>query len=205
MADSPTPPLKIQSSSSSPVHEDEHECVAAIRSGNSAAFKSLYEEHASSMFAFAVAIVKSSQRAEDIIQDVFLAIWRNHATWEPACAVRTYLMRATYNRSVMHQRHLRVELAAHERIHRDAGSPAEWTHRAATDDALNVSELETALANAIDRLPPRAAHAYRLVREQHMSYAQAADVMGISTHTVEIHMMRALKSLREQLREWRTP
>ena len=205
MADSPTPPLKIQSTPSSPLREEERECVAAVRSGNSAAFKSLYEEHAASMFAFAVAIVKSSQRAEDIIQDVFLAIWRNHATWDPACPVRTYLMRATYNRSVMHQRHLRVELAAHERIHRDAGSPTEWTHRAATDDALIVSELETALASAIDRLPPRAAHAYRLVREQHMSYAQAADVMGISTHTVEIHMMRALKALREQLREWRTP
>jgi DNA-directed RNA polymerase specialized sigma24 family protein len=43
------------------------------------------------------------------------------------------------------------------------------------------------------------------VRDQHMSYAQAGDVMGISTHTVEIHMIRALKSLREQLKEWRTP
>jgi RNA polymerase sigma-70 factor (ECF subfamily) len=204
MADSPTTPLKIRNLSSSPVRDDERECVAAVRSGSSAAFKSLYDAHASSMFAFAVGIVKSRQRAEDIIQDVFLAIWRNRATWDPACLVRTYLMRATYNRSVMHQRHLRVELAAHERIHRDAGSPTEWTHRTATDDALIVSELETALASAIDRLPPRAAHAYRLVREQHMSYAQAAEVMGISTHTVEIHMIRALKSLREQLREWRT-
>jgi RNA polymerase sigma-70 factor (family 1) len=205
MPDSPTPPLKIPGLLSRAPEDDEQECVAAVRNGNSAAFKSLYDRHAPSMFAFAVSIVRSTQRAEDIIQDVFLSIWRNHATWEPGCPVRTYLMRAAYNRSVMHQRHLRVELAAHERIHRDAGSPAEWTHRAATDDALNVAELEAALGSAIDRLPPRAAHAYRLVREQHMSYAQAADIMGISTHTVEIHMVRALKSLREQLKEWRTP
>jgi RNA polymerase sigma-70 factor (family 1) len=204
MADLPTPPLSIPSEASSPAREEEQECVEAVRDGNPAAFKSLYDRHAPRMFAFAVAIVKSRQLAEDIIQDVFLAIWRNHASWEPGSA-RTYLMRATYNRSVMHQRHLRVELAAHEKIHRDAGSPMEWTHRAATDDALNVADLEAALVSAIDRLPPRAAHAYRLVREQHMSYAQAAEVMGISTHTVEIHMIRALKSLREQLRDWRTP
>jgi RNA polymerase sigma-70 factor (family 1) len=204
MADSPTPPLNVPSLPPSAEREDEQECIAAVHNGDPTAFKSLYDRHASRMFAFAVSIVKSRQRAEDVIQDVFLAIWRNHATWEPGCPVRTYLMRATYNRSVMHQRHLRVELAAHEKIHRDAGSPAEWTHRAATDDALNVAELEAALENAIDRLSPRVAHAYRLVREQHMSYAQAGDVMGISTHTVEIHMIRALKSLRELLKEWRT-
>jgi RNA polymerase sigma-70 factor (ECF subfamily) len=179
--------------------------VAGVRAGNSAAFKSLYDRHATGMFAFALAIVKSSQRAEDVVQDIFLAIWRNHARWDPGYPMRTYLMRATYNRSVMHQRHLRVELAAHEKIHRDAGSPAEWIHRAATDDALLVSDLEAAVAAAIERMPSRAAHAYRLVREQHLSYAEAADVMGISTHTVEIHMIRALKTLRDQLKEWRTP
>jgi len=205
MAESPTPPLKLPNRPSSSARLDEQEWVAGVRAGSSAAFKRLYDRHASSMFAFAVSIVRSRQRAEDVIQDVFLAIWRNHETWEPASPVRTYLMRATYNRSVMYQRHLRVELSAHEQIHRDAGSPAEWIHRAATDDALAVSELEAALASAVERLPHRAAHAFRLVREQHMSYAEAAEVMGISTHTVEIHMIRALKSLREQLKEWRAP
>src|SRR3982751_2437965 len=133
MADSPIPPVKLPGPPSTFTRLDEQQWVTGVRAGNSAAFKSLYELHASRMFAFAASIVKSRQLAEDIIQDVFLAIWRNRATWDPGCPVRTYLMRATYNRAVMHQRHLRVELAAHEKIHRDAGSPAEWTHRAATD------------------------------------------------------------------------
>jgi DNA-directed RNA polymerase specialized sigma24 family protein len=36
-----------------------------------------------------------------------------------------------------------------------------------------------------------------------LAYVEAAEVMGISTHTVEIHLIRALKALREQLVSWR--
>lgn len=177
--------------------------MAGVRAGDSAAFKALYDRYAASMVRFAAASLRSTEQAEDVVQEIFLNVWRNRATWEPTGPLRSYLMRATYNRIVMHHRHLRVELTAHESIVRDAGSPAEWTHRGATDDALAADELAAALARAVDALPPRTAQAYRLVREQHLSYAEAAEVMGITTHTVEIHMIRALKALREQLRDWR--
>jgi RNA polymerase sigma-70 factor (ECF subfamily) len=64
-------------------------------------------------------------------------------------------------------------------------------------------ELGEALSRAVLTLPPRAQQAYRLVREQELAYVEAAEVMGISTHTVEIHLIRALKALREQLVSWR--
>ena len=51
-------------------------------------------------------------------------------------------------------------------------------------------------------MPPRCREAFTLVRLQHMSYAEAAHVMGISSKTVEVHMTRATANLRVALAPW---
>ncbi|MES2357479.1 MAG: sigma-70 family RNA polymerase sigma factor [Gemmatimonadota bacterium] len=182
---------------------DEREWVARIRGGDAAAFKAMYDRHGDAMFAFAYACLKSRDEAQDVVHDIFLNILKNSATFSVSGGLRTYLLRAVYNRVATLRRHLRVELVSHESIVRDAGSPIEWAYRGNTDDPLMQHELGEALSRAVLTLPPRAQQAYRLVREQELPYVEAAEVMGISTHTVEIHLIRALKALREQLASWR--
>lgn len=182
---------------------DEREWVARIRAGDAGAFKAMYDRHSDAMFAFAYACLKSRDEAQDVVHDIFLNILKNSAAFSVSGELRTYLLRAVYNRVATLRRHLRVELVSHESIVRDAGSPTEWAYRGNTDDPLMQHELGEALSRAVLTLPPRAQQAYRLVREQELPYVEAAEVMGISTHTVEIHLIRALKALREQLASWR--
>jgi RNA polymerase sigma-70 factor (ECF subfamily) len=182
---------------------EEQGWIARIRDGDNAAFRTLYDRYSDGMFAFACSNLKSRDEAQDVVHDVFFNILKNRATWNVTGELRTYLMRAVYNRVLTRRRHLRVELTSHESIVRDADSPIDWTYAGQTDDALLEQELTEALARAIETLPPRAQQAYRLVREQHLTYLAAAEVMGISTHTVEIHLTRALKALRDQLAAWR--
>jgi RNA polymerase sigma-70 factor, ECF subfamily len=182
---------------------EEQRWIALIRSGDEAAFKALYDRYSDAMFAFAHSSLDSRAAAEDVVHDVFLAILRQRATWHVEGRLRAYLFRAVHNRVATLRRHLRVELSSHESIVRDAGSPTEWIHRGSTADALDERELAAALERAVASLSPRTQQAYRLVREHRLSYAETAEVMGISVHTVEIHLIRALKALRDQLSAWR--
>jgi RNA polymerase sigma-70 factor (ECF subfamily) len=178
---------------------EEQAWVARIRANDHAAFKALYDRYADHMFAFAYSSLKSRDEAQDVVQDVFLSIWNNRARWELWTSMRSYLMRSVFNRVATLRRHLRVELAAQETIVREV----EGGYRSTTDAALNEKELPDALARAVGTLSPRAQQAYRLVREQHLSYAEAAQVMGITAHPLEQHLIKALKALRAQLADWR--
>jgi len=191
------------STNASAIFVEEQHWLSRIRAGDELAFKALYERYSDVMFAFAYASLKSRSEAQDVVQDVFLNIVRSRTTWDVTGEVRTYLLRAVYNRVATVRRHLRVELSAHESIVRDADNPSEWAYRGRADDALQEHELADALARAIETIPPRAQQAYRLVREQQLSRVEAAQVMGVTLHTVELHLTRALKALRAQLAGWR--
>lgn len=183
---------------------EEQGWAARIRAGDHGAFKALYDRYADMMFAFAYSSLRSRDEAQDVVHDVFLNIWKNRARFELSTSMRSYVMRAVFNKVATLKRHLRVELTAQETVLREEDTLGEWAHRTASDEPLNAKELAQALERAVSKLPPRAQQGYRLVREQHMTYVEAAHVMGISTHTLELHVMKALKSLREQLAEFRT-
>lgn len=187
----------------SAVFVEEQGWVARIRAGDHAAFKALYDRYADVMFAFAYSSLRSRDEAQDVIHDVFLSVWKNRARWELTTSLRAYLMRGVFNRVATLRRHLRVELAGEETILRDADT-SDWAYRTSADQGLDGRELADALERAVSSLSPRAQQAYRLVREQHMTYAEAAHVMGITPHTLEQHVMKALKLLREQLAGWRS-
>ncbi len=192
-----------QSASSSDSFVEEQAWVARVRSGDQDAFRALYDRFADMMFAFALSSVKSRDEAEDVVQEIFLNVWKNRARWELSTSLKSYLMRAVFNKVATLKRHLRVELTAQETVFREADALGDWAHRGAADEDLDGNELARALALALEGLSPRAQQAYRLVREQHMTYAEAAQVMGISVHTIELHVMKALKALRKQLADFR--
>jgi RNA polymerase sigma-70 factor (ECF subfamily) len=182
---------------------EEQAWVARIRANDHVAFKALYDRYADHMLAFAYSSLQSRDEAQDVVQDVFLNIWKNRARWELSTSLRAYLMRAVFNQAAMRRRHLRVELTAQETSPGDTDTLSEWAHRTSADEGLKEGELADALKRAVATLSPRAQQAYRLLREQHLSYAEAAQVMGITPHTLEQHLMKALKTLRTELAEWR--
>jgi RNA polymerase sigma-70 factor (ECF subfamily) len=65
-----------------------------------------------------------------------------------------------------------------------------------------ASELRTALAAAVDELPPACREVFELSRGQGLRYAEIATTLGISIKTVESQMGKALKHLRARLAAW---
>src|SRR5688572_29959919 len=88
---------------------DERATVAGIRAGNANAFDALVVAHYQPLLRLAVNYLGMRETAEEVVQDVFLAIWTRRAQWSPDGALRLYLYSATRNRAFSLLRHRRVE------------------------------------------------------------------------------------------------
>src|SRR5690625_3483027 len=155
----------------------------------------VFREHYESLCAFVYSYTGSDDLAEDIVQDVFLSIWKDPERWVSADRVRVLLFVAARNRAVDHLRHLRVRERHVQRT--IAEGPTRMAPRA--DDALAHKEVQEALDEAVASLPDRAREIFLLSREQGLTYREIAERLGISIKTVETQIGRSLKRLRAQL------
>lgn len=186
-----------------PVIVGDRELVARIGAGDIAAFEELYRAHAPALLAFAHAWLHSLETAEDLVQDLFLAIWRNREDWELKSSLRSYLFGALRNRIVSYRRSRQAREGRLIRVDESvvALDSLPGTHRA--DHQVLENELAEAIERAIDSLSPRIRETFLLVRQHNLSYAETAEVLGISVKGVEMNMVRALAALRKELAHWR--
>lgn len=166
-----------------------------IRAGDVAAFEEVFRQLAAPLQVFAAGFVGSAAVAEELVQEIFLALWCQRESLEIRASILTYLYVAARNRAITHLKHEHV-VAAWE-----AASPAVAEERAATvEDDLVEAELSLRVQEAIDRLPERTRQVFTLSRHQNMTYDQIAQALGVSVKTVETQMGRALRILRMHLR-----
>jgi RNA polymerase sigma-70 factor (ECF subfamily) len=146
------------------------------------------------MCAFAQRMVGRSDVAEDLVQEVFLYVWRQREQWQVRTSVRQYLYSALRHGAIRYKRHERV-------VHKHMPDTIALFDRPPrpTDAQLESAELAALISAAIARLPERCRLVYTLHREQGLTYAEIAEVMEISPKTVDVQMGRALKSLRQSL------
>lgn len=175
---------------------DERELLAGIRAGDEHAFDAVFREHYASLVRCAQAMLHRRDIAEEIVQDVLLALWQRRDTLVVEDSLRAYLFRATRNRALNHLRHLSIERRAEPELSMvevpDAPAPA----------ALVGEEIDAALRAAIRALPPRCREVFELSRVSGLRYAEIALTLGISVKTVEAQMGKALKVLRWELADF---
>ncbi len=177
--------------------------VESIRTGDVAAFEAMFRAYKNDLGAFVTSWVHSREAAEEVIQDLFLHLWEQRHEWQLAVPLNIYLFRAARNRAIDYLRHQRVETEFQQRIAQRHDEGFEPRPPLRGDEAAQAAELEDAIERAVSALPPRCQEVFRLSRYHHLSYAEVAQVMQISTKTVEVQMGRALTALRRRLAAWR--
>lgn len=169
------------------------EVVARIRAGERDAFERLFRAWYPRLADHAFRLVASRDVAEDVVQEVFVAVWRNRASLPEEGRLAAYLHRAVRNRSMNAMRRDRTAQAWVAR----QGAPEEVP--AVAELRLEQADLRRALRDALAALSPRAREVFLLSRDGGLTYPAIAETLGISVKTVEMLMGRALKTLRERL------
>jgi RNA polymerase sigma-70 factor (ECF subfamily) len=170
-----------------------------IRAGDERAFAELFRAYYAGLCSFVYARVRSGAIAEDLVMDVFRRLWEHRTKLEVHRSVRSYLFSAAVHAAASHLRHRRIEATLVRDVEAHAQSvPAIGTPRATPVMDAERAELAHAIARAADALPPRC-RAVFLLWQQQLSYAEIADVLGVSIKTVENQLGRALRALRVRL------
>lgn len=164
-----------------------------LRGGERGAVEELFRDHYAALVGFADGYVRSTAVAEELVQDVFLNLWRGRDHMEGEGTLRAYLFQAVRNRALNHLRHAR-HVARHV-----AAAPREASAPALGDALVVEAELAVAARAAVDALPERCREVFLLSRGHNLSYAEIARALDISVKTVETQMGRALKAIRRAL------
>jgi RNA polymerase sigma-70 factor (ECF subfamily) len=174
----------------------DRELLDRIARDDEEAFASVFRTHYPSLVGAAQAMLGDRGRAEEVVQDVLLELWRRRHTIAIESTLRAYLQRATRNRALNVVRHEKV-------AQRMAPLAADDPVVRATDVAGVVeSEIDRDLHEAVTHLPARCREVFELSRVQGLRYAEIAETLGISVKTVEAQMGKALRILRERMAKW---
>jgi RNA polymerase sigma-70 factor (ECF subfamily) len=165
------------------------ELLDLIANANRDALGQLYERHAAVVRTAAYRITRDAGEAEDLLQDVFLEIWRTASTYEPGRgSVRTWLLVRTRSRSLDRRRHL------------ERRSPSE-PPSGDSSSVMMPSAEELTLRSAVRRLPGPLRQLLELGYSAGMSCAEMAAALELPLGTVKSRVARALAELRAELAE----
>lgn len=160
------------------------------------AFESLYQSYAPALARFAYGYVRTRSGAEDIVSDVFLAVWVRRGEWAPRHGIRAYLFAAARHRA------LNVRRADQREVrHLDAFAAARAGAAApAADAGLEANDRRVRLAAAIAALPEDARRLAELRWHLGMSPVEIADVLGINRAAVDNRLSRLLRRIQALVR-----
>lgn len=162
-----------------------------------AEFEKLFRAHFTALCCFARKYLGDMDSSKEIVHSVFVRLWENRAEFDWEKPAKSYLFTSVYNRSMNFIRDNRRFISGEPDTLQE-----EITDTSEFSDTLEVAELESRIKSALQNLPEKCRQVFELNRFGGKKYAEIADQLGISLKTVETHMSKALKILREELRDY---
>ena len=157
-------------------------------------FKALVDNHSAAVMNTAIRVLRDTQKAQDVHQEVFLAILRRWHKFNGDINWGAYLYRVTVRKAIEFAKQSRMEPLVERR-----DCPAA---RERPDAPLRTAELQQKLTACLAGLPKHQADVFVLSRIEGLRYEKIAKVLGCSQGTARVHLHRALKRLARELSDY---
>ena len=178
------------------------------RDGDVKAFQTLLERHQKKVFNFILRFIGDRERANDLLQETFLRVVKQRATYTPSARFTTWVFRIARNLSIdelrrrTHRRHTSLDHPTHQRD--GAKTPLE---RIPGDSAsgfnhTDAQEIRERVQAAIDELSDEQREVFVMRHLQQMPFKAIAEVVGEKENTVKSRMRYALENLRVALADY---
>jgi RNA polymerase sigma-70 factor, ECF subfamily len=167
--------------------------------GDDAAFEDVYEQLAPRLFAFAMHQTHEREIAEDLVQQTFLRLHRERGHFVRGARVLPWAFAIVRHLIIDGGRRRHFE--APPREHRADADPRP-SDDALADDVIAAKQLAAGLETELARMPQGQRVAFELVREEGLSYAEAAEVLGTTVTAIKLRVHRAYEALRGVIGDW---
>jgi RNA polymerase sigma factor (sigma-70 family) len=171
----------------------DYEHVIGLRLGEVQAFDALYGKYHRLVYSNIFKLVKEVQATEDILQEVFIALWENRLAIEAGQSVAGWLFVVSYNKSIAYlKRALRQSL-----IQTELGAEI---YPEENEISLKDRQLRL-LEEAIQHLSAQKRRVFELCKLQGKTYEEAANELNISKHTVKEYLSLAIAGIKEYIKD----
>ena len=178
--------------------------VERIRQGDRVAFERLFYKHHQALFQFALSMIRSRENASDIIQDVFLKIWRNRQNWYIKVDVNVYLFQAVRNQCLNFLQSHKARHQLEKRFLDELQTVPEWVPEDAELDEKKSYQIKQ-IWQIVESMPEKRRMVFHLHKKHGLSYQEIAQVCDISVRTVENHVAQSLQYIRAELEQIQLP
>lgn len=170
------------------------------QSGDISAFENLFQQYRKLVFKTAFLVVGNKEEAEDVLQEVFIAMWKSRSTFDPARGkLTTWLHRITINQCASKHRKKQPAFFSLEEI-RDRGFDLLETKNSNLPEEILINKLDyermLKTLNSLDR-KHRPVLILRYFND--LSYDEIAQVLGIPLGTVKSRLNHAIRTARREL------
>ncbi|MCL6268218.1 RNA polymerase sigma-70 factor [Flagellimonas myxillae] len=172
------------------LHTDEA-LLDRLQKNDERALTELYDRYWDSAFLAIYNVLKDKKLCEDVIQDVFLDIWNRRRKIKIRTTFKSYFFSCVRYQvfAQIRKREKNVRGEIFENLD-------QRVHYSCPESEYLYNELLDRINSSVERLPKKCREVYKLSRNEQLTHAEISHRLDISTKTVENHMTKALKILR---------
>ncbi|MEO6685858.1 MAG: RNA polymerase sigma factor [Dyadobacter sp.] len=172
-------------------YHSEAELVFLLKCNNRQAFEYIYDHYAPGLFGIICKIVRDANKADDVVQDSFLKIWKNIQTYSPEKGTLfTWMLNVARNTAIDQ---LRADLKFEAHIKLDIMSESQLT----STSVFQPTQITMDLRNFVEGLLPERKQLIELVYFQGYTHEEASEHLRLPLGTVKSRVRTALKDLRQ--------
>lgn len=170
--------------------------VKLLRVDDEGAFREIYKRYLKLLTKMALNKLKSSQEAEEILQETFLHLWEKRAT-QNVENLKAYLFTSLKYQIIDHYKaKILAERYADFVFNKDV-QPEN-----SSESEMNFQEIITLFENALHNLPQKTSQIFRMSRLENKTTREISEALQVPERTVEYHITQSLKLLRVQLKDF---
>ncbi|MDQ3567804.1 MAG: sigma-70 family RNA polymerase sigma factor [Actinomycetota bacterium] len=172
----------------------DEELISLAQAGSAEAFASLYDRHSRSAYSLAYRMMGEKQSAEDLVQEVFLRVWRNSASYRTERgSVRTWVLSIVHNRGVDQLRSTASRRRTQDRV--EASAPTSQPSEAFTETWRNNQRDQ--VRDALKTLPDEQLKILELAYFSGYTHVEIAGLLDLPLGTVKGRMRLGLRKVKD--------
>ena len=172
-------------------HISDFRLMEQVHQGKASSLEILFDRYYEPLCNFAFLFLKEAGTTEELVSDVFIRIWQKRDQTGQITNVKAYLYRSVKNAVISSIRKHRPELD-------ELNKNESYTKLDITPETLLIhSELKASIGKMIDAMPRQAGLVFRMHKIDGLSYKEIALALDLSVKTIENHMGRALRFVKE--------
>jgi len=172
------------------------ELTEHLRNNDQEAFNVLYWKYHSAIYYNVLKLTRDNVIAEDLVQEVFIALWKKRSTLDPEQDILGWLFVVSYNKSISYLKQKLKESLVHASLQQ----PVDVEEKIDAGEEL-VNAQVTILEKAIEQLSPQKRKVFELCKLQSRTYEEAAEELKLSKHTVKEYLSGAVMSIKEYIKQ----